>query len=265
MTIQHIRYIGNLTFNIHLITLGWNKHNQTISIKCCFYNMVYMDMSSWFSVFECIGFFLFFYFFLRATYIKELLSELSLLQVDGLLWPPQWSCSIGEYNGNVWECPAGGLCLRKCSGRQCPVVPTSKEAPENPSTLPLLPIEGYHLEPPGCSFVYSEHEQLHIFSLATSLEMAHKIESSTKEQSSLRAWHHLPQQRIMSGDRVPLKVWRSGVLSTYGGELLPLWLPHPFKCSMAGVTCQRYVISPRHCMDKTIKTSQIILTTIQIL
>ncbi len=66
------------------------------------------------------------------------------------------------------------------------------------SSPPQLPLGNYRLGPSNCSFVCTEHQQLHMMSLETSLETAHKIENSTKEQSSCVEWHQLRRYRITS-------------------------------------------------------------------
>ncbi|CAB1312371.1 unnamed protein product, partial [Coregonus sp. 'balchen'] len=63
---------------------------------------------------------------------------------------------------------------------------------------PLLPLDGYSLNPSVCSFVHREHEFIHMSSLATTLETAHKVDSATKEQSLLLERHHLRKPRITS-------------------------------------------------------------------
>lgn len=54
---------------------------------------------------------------------------------------------------------------------------------------PPLPLVGNSLDTSVCLFVHSEHGQLHMKSLAVSLDMAHKIEHATKEQSASLDWH----------------------------------------------------------------------------
>lgn len=63
---------------------------------------------------------------------------------------------------------------------------------------PQLPLQGYRLGPATCSFVCTEHQQHHMMSLETTLENAHKIANSTKEQSSCIEWHQLRRPRITS-------------------------------------------------------------------
>lgn len=82
---------------------------------------------------------------------------------------------------------------------QLPVrtVPKTRPHTDAPSP-PQLPLSGYRLGPSACAFVCSEHQQRHLSSLATSLETAHKIESSTREQSSCSEWYQLRRCRITS-------------------------------------------------------------------
>ncbi len=64
-----------------------------------------------------------------------------------------------------------------------------------------LTLNGHYtsgLGPFSCSFVYTEHQQHHMISLATTLETAHRIANSTNEQSSCIEWHQLRRPRITS-------------------------------------------------------------------
>ncbi|KAL7859107.1 hypothetical protein SRHO_G00142540 [Serrasalmus rhombeus] len=67
--------------------------------------------------------------------------------------------------------------------------------PDVPST-PLLPLKDHHLDAPTCAFVCTEQELFHLKSLEVSLDMAHKIEMSTREQSSCADWHLLRKPRV---------------------------------------------------------------------
>ncbi|KAG1930738.1 hypothetical protein F2P79_022067 [Pimephales promelas] len=82
---------------------------------------------------------------------------------------------------------------------QLPVmaVPSTRPHTDAPSP-PQLPLSDYRLGPSTCAFVFSEHQHHHLASLATSFEMAHKIEKSTREQSSCAEWHQLRRCRITS-------------------------------------------------------------------
>uniref|UniRef100_A0A671V656 YqaJ viral recombinase domain-containing protein n=1 Tax=Sparus aurata TaxID=8175 RepID=A0A671V656_SPAAU len=77
------------------------------------------------------------------------------------------------------------------------MVPNTRPHSDAPSP-PQLPLSNYCLGPSTCSFVYSEHQQLHMMSMATSFETAHKVENSTKKQSSCAEWHQLRRLRITS-------------------------------------------------------------------
>ncbi|XP_034092199.1 uncharacterized protein LOC117559516 isoform X1 [Gymnodraco acuticeps] len=61
---------------------------------------------------------------------------------------------------------------------------------------PHLPIEGYVILPCDLPLVCSEEEQLHMNSLSVDLEMSHKIEEATREQSSSSEWHLLRKPRV---------------------------------------------------------------------
>ncbi|KAK0153218.1 hypothetical protein N1851_005090 [Merluccius polli] len=76
-------------------------------------------------------------------------------------------------------------------------VPSSCPHTDAPSP-PQLPLSYYRLGPSTCPFVFSEHQHHHMASLAISLETAHKIEKSTREQSSCVEWHQLRRCRITS-------------------------------------------------------------------
>ncbi|XP_062387274.1 uncharacterized protein LOC134076306 [Sardina pilchardus] len=60
------------------------------------------------------------------------------------------------------------------------VVPRTFPHEDAPSP-PQLPLSDYRLQPSNCAFVYTEQQHHHMASLETSLEMAHKIEVSTKK------------------------------------------------------------------------------------
>ncbi|XP_076134557.1 uncharacterized protein LOC143117005 [Alosa pseudoharengus] len=77
------------------------------------------------------------------------------------------------------------------------VVPRTFPHKDAPSP-PQLPLSDYRLGPSNCTFVYTEQQHYHMASLETSLEMAHQIEISTKEQSSCTEWHQLRHPRITS-------------------------------------------------------------------
>ncbi|KAJ0061630.1 hypothetical protein NL108_005749, partial [Boleophthalmus pectinirostris] len=61
---------------------------------------------------------------------------------------------------------------------------------------PSLPLQDYRLQPSDCMFVCSRRQQLHLQSLEVSLDMAHKIEHATQEQSSSSEWHNLQRPRV---------------------------------------------------------------------
>ncbi|XP_037531175.1 uncharacterized protein LOC119421601 isoform X2 [Nematolebias whitei] len=63
---------------------------------------------------------------------------------------------------------------------------------------PQLPLYNYRLEHSSCAYVCSEQQQHHMMSLETTLEMSHKIESSTREQSFCPEWHQLRKCRVTS-------------------------------------------------------------------
>lgn len=63
---------------------------------------------------------------------------------------------------------------------------------------PFVPPSNYFLGPSKCCFVLSHHQQLHMMSLETSHERAHRIEENTRQQSSLQEWHLLRKLRVTS-------------------------------------------------------------------
>lgn len=65
-------------------------------------------------------------------------------------------------------------------------VPASRVVVHQPVAPPAspLPVDGYKLEPTSCQFVCSHQQHLHLQSLATTLDLARKIEAATREQSN---------------------------------------------------------------------------------
>ncbi|XP_049325898.1 uncharacterized protein LOC125785778 [Astyanax mexicanus] len=63
---------------------------------------------------------------------------------------------------------------------------------------PPLPVDGYRLEPTNCQFVCTHQQHLHLQSLATTFDMARKIEVATREQSNSVEWHRVRRPRITS-------------------------------------------------------------------
>lgn len=63
---------------------------------------------------------------------------------------------------------------------------------------PPLPLDGYRLKPTCCQFVCSLHQQLHLQSLQTNLEMARGIEVATRDQSMSVVWHRVRKMRVTS-------------------------------------------------------------------
>lgn len=79
---------------------------------------------------------------------------------------------------------------------QLPVRPVPNTHPHTDAPPPpQLPLSHYRLGPSASAF---EHQHHHLASLATSLEISHKIENSTREQSSCIEWHHLRRCCITS-------------------------------------------------------------------
>ncbi|XP_063043972.1 uncharacterized protein LOC134438351 [Engraulis encrasicolus] len=63
---------------------------------------------------------------------------------------------------------------------------------------PSLPLASHQLSPTESVWVCTEEEQLHLQSLQLTMEMAHKIECSTRAQSKDQGWHMLRQSRVTS-------------------------------------------------------------------
>ncbi|KAG9278156.1 hypothetical protein AMEX_G5969 [Astyanax mexicanus] len=78
-------------------------------------------------------------------------------------------------------------------------VPVSRVVVRHPDAPlpPPLPVDGYRLEPTNCQFVCT-HQHLHLQSLATTFDMARKIEVATREQSNSVEWHRVRRPRITS-------------------------------------------------------------------
>lgn len=72
------------------------------------------------------------------------------------------------------------------------------ELHKNAPVPPCLPLITHQLSPTECVWVCTEEEHLHIESLQLSIEMAHKIELSTRGQSKDPEWHVLRRMRITS-------------------------------------------------------------------
>nr|XP_055076863.1 uncharacterized protein LOC129456058 [Misgurnus anguillicaudatus] len=72
------------------------------------------------------------------------------------------------------------------------------ELHKNAPGPPCLPLITHQLSPTECVWVCTEEEHLHIQSLQLSIEMAHKIELSTRGQSKDPEWHALRRMRITS-------------------------------------------------------------------
>ncbi|CAJ0600743.1 unnamed protein product [Cylicocyclus nassatus] len=79
-------------------------------------------------------------------------------------------------------------------------VPVSRVVVRHPDAPlpPPLPVDGYRLEPTNCQFVCTHQQHLHLQSLATTFDMARKIEVATREQSNSVEWHRVRRPRITS-------------------------------------------------------------------
>ncbi|KAJ8367437.1 hypothetical protein AAFF_G00317850 [Aldrovandia affinis] len=82
---------------------------------------------------------------------------------------------------------------------QQPILPTKSVSmhQDAPPYLPL-PLGEYRLAPTVCVHVCTEEEQFHLKSLTVTLDMARKIEVSTREQAADQEWHQLRRPRITS-------------------------------------------------------------------
>lgn len=161
----------------------------TLILHCCFIYIIHV----------CVFFVL---FFTEAVYIKECapLWRIRMCTVDLLLMQLTWS--------QHWLFPLLYLCLSPCLvlvqeesvlSYQLPVRTVPRTRPHTDTlSPPQLPFSDYRLEPSTCAFVFSEPQHHHMASLETSLETAHKIENSTKEQVSCIEWHQLRRCRIPS-------------------------------------------------------------------
>lgn len=74
----------------------------------------------------------------------------------------------------------------------------SMEVHQHAPPSPALPLDTHHLSPTECVWVCTEEEHCHWMSLQLSLEMAHKVETSTRDQSHVHEWHILRQSRVTS-------------------------------------------------------------------
>ena len=82
---------------------------------------------------------------------------------------------------------------------QSPKLPTRYiEIHPNAPPSPRLPLEAHNMSASECQWVCTEEEHLHVLSLQLSMEMAHKIEEGTRDQSSVQDWHIVRKPRITS-------------------------------------------------------------------
>ncbi|KAL7859093.1 hypothetical protein SRHO_G00142400 [Serrasalmus rhombeus] len=110
--------------------------------------------------------------------------------------PPVTTMGMAPHKPAV-QCAFGMVQEGSVLSYQQPVLPSRHITlhPDVPST-PLLPLKDHHLDAPTCAFVCTEQELFHLKSLEVSLDMAHKIEMSTREQSSCADWHLLRKPRV---------------------------------------------------------------------
>lgn len=67
---------------------------------------------------------------------------------------------------------------------------------EDVPPFPRVPLEGYHLAPTDCSYVQTNHQQMHLSSLSVTLLQSHLIEEATRKQSATPKWHSLRKLRV---------------------------------------------------------------------
>ena len=82
---------------------------------------------------------------------------------------------------------------------QLPILPTRHMVLHpNAPPPPRLPLEDHKMSASECEWVCTEEEHLHLLSLQLSMEMAHKVEEGTRDQSSVQDWHILRKPRIIA-------------------------------------------------------------------
>lgn len=137
--------------------------------------------------------------------VSSHLPDLSVLRVDEvycdlpsdvapLITTMAMDINVPLVDSSFGKVQEGSVLSIHMPAKRVPKTCPHKDAPSPPQ----LPLHGYSLGPSTCSFVCTEHQQHHMMSLATTLETAHNIANSTKEQSSCITWHQLRRPRITS-------------------------------------------------------------------
>ncbi|XP_065109040.1 uncharacterized protein [Paramisgurnus dabryanus] len=145
---------------------------------------------------------------LRSTLYKGVageLPDLSVLQVgeeykDFASTTAPLVTTIGMCNDDSFVDSAfGKVQVGSVLSYQQPAATTRNITPHKDAPAPPhLPLDDYSLDSSVCLFVYSKHELLHMESLAVTLEMSHKIEDATKDQSASLDWHSVRKPRVTS-------------------------------------------------------------------
>ncbi|XP_063040587.1 uncharacterized protein LOC134435498 [Engraulis encrasicolus] len=105
----------------------------------------------------------------------------------------------GSSNLTMVECEFGTVPKGSVLSYQRPLFPPGKvNLISNAPPMPALPLDGYRLDPPGCSFVPTAREQFHLNSIAISLYAAQKIEEGTREKGSRVDQHQYEKLRFSS-------------------------------------------------------------------
>ena len=115
------------------------------------------------------------------------------------VWTLSCLCSV-LFKGVLWR--EGWLgrfltCLCFILSYQLPKLPTQHMV-FYPNAPPPPPLEDHNMPASECEWVCTEEEHLHLLSLQSSMEMAHKVEEGTRDQRSVHDWHMLWKPRITS-------------------------------------------------------------------
>lgn len=94
------------------------------------------------------------------------------------------------------DCLFGKVQVGSTLSYQQPAKATVQHFHADAPSPPLLPLDGYKLEPPDFPFVCTRKQQLHLQSLEVTLEMCRQIEGATRKQSLCPEWHNLRRPRV---------------------------------------------------------------------
>lgn len=151
---------------------------------------------------------------IRSTLQKGLVGDpldLSLLQIEDAykdfdVTEKPLIANMGNGDEKTLVQTAFGLAQKgRVLSYQQPILPTKSVSMHQDAPLyPPPPLGEYRLAPTVCVHVCAEEEQFNLKSLTVTLDMARKIEVSTREQASDQERHQLRRPRITSSERCVL-------------------------------------------------------------